>query len=101
MEVKTHYKMYKAGKKWMFAAITAISLGAGLGIGTYTAQASSVNSVLKPATTTATGKTEPTTATGKTEPTTATSKTEPTTAISSITSMKGKANTVSSIRIES
>ncbi|WP_176692407.1 KxYKxGKxW signal peptide domain-containing protein, partial [Liquorilactobacillus vini] len=41
MEVKTHYKMYKAGKKWMFAAITAISLGAGLGIGTYTAQASS------------------------------------------------------------
>ncbi|MDH5100677.1 MucBP domain-containing protein, partial [Lactobacillus kefiranofaciens] len=47
MEVKTHYKMYKAGKKWMFAAIPAISLGAGLGIGTYTAQASSVNSVLK------------------------------------------------------
>ena len=36
--------MYKAGKKWMFAAITAISLGAGLGIGTYPAQASSVNS---------------------------------------------------------
>ncbi|WFP21036.1 KxYKxGKxW signal peptide domain-containing protein (plasmid) [Lactiplantibacillus plantarum] len=39
MEVKTHYKMYEDGRKWMFAAITAISLGAGLGIGTYTARA--------------------------------------------------------------
>ena len=70
MEVKTHYKMYKAGKKWMFAAITAISLGAGLGIGTYTAQASSVHIVLKNIN--VNSNTEPTPATGKPETTPAT-----------------------------
>ncbi|TFZ14940.1 adhesin, partial [Limosilactobacillus fermentum] len=74
MEVKTHYRMYKAGKKWMFAAITAISLGAGLGIGTYTAQASSTNTA-NTATNTATGNSNPTantatnTATGNSNPT--------------------------------
>ena len=26
---KTHYKMYKAGKKWMFAGLTMVSMIAG------------------------------------------------------------------------
>ncbi|MCP9353985.1 KxYKxGKxW signal peptide domain-containing protein, partial [Lentilactobacillus hilgardii] len=30
MELKRHYKMYKAGKKWVFAAIATISIIAGL-----------------------------------------------------------------------
>ncbi|CDA27223.1 cell surface hydrolase [Lactobacillus amylovorus CAG:719] len=32
---KQHYKMYKDGKKWVFAAGTVIALGVGLSESTY------------------------------------------------------------------
>ena len=38
---KQHYKMYKDGKKWVFAAITVIALGVGLSESTYTVKADS------------------------------------------------------------
>ena len=31
---KLHYKMYKDGKKWVFAAITLVTLGVGVSEGT-------------------------------------------------------------------
>ncbi|WP_175265172.1 KxYKxGKxW signal peptide domain-containing protein [Lacticaseibacillus nasuensis] len=31
--IKTHYKMYKAGRRWLFAAITVASIGIGISAG--------------------------------------------------------------------
>lgn len=43
---KLHYKMYKDGKKWVFAAaVTVIALGVGLSESTYTVKADSSNTV--------------------------------------------------------
>ena len=36
MEIKKHFKLYKAGKKWCCAAIATVALGAGLSIGSST-----------------------------------------------------------------
>ncbi|WP_169790397.1 KxYKxGKxW signal peptide domain-containing protein, partial [Lentilactobacillus farraginis] len=41
---KLHYKMYKDGKKWVFAAITVVALGVGLGESTYAVRADSMTS---------------------------------------------------------
>ncbi|WP_367369279.1 KxYKxGKxW signal peptide domain-containing protein [Pediococcus ethanolidurans] len=38
---KQHYKMYKDGKKWVFAAVTVIALGVGLSESTYVVKADS------------------------------------------------------------
>ena len=43
MELKRHYKMYKAGKKWTFAAIATISIIAGLNTVTVTTHAANNN----------------------------------------------------------
>lgn len=42
---KLHYKMYKAGKQWLFAGLTLLTLGAGLGMTGLSAQASTDESV--------------------------------------------------------
>ena len=42
---KLHYKMYKDGKKWVFAAITVVALGVGLSEGTYNIKADSNSTV--------------------------------------------------------
>ena len=41
---KLHYKMYKDGKKWVFAATTVVALGVGLGESTYAVRADSITS---------------------------------------------------------
>lgn len=41
---KLHYKMYKDGKKWVFAATTVVALGVGLGESTYAVRADSMTS---------------------------------------------------------
>jgi LPXTG-motif cell wall-anchored protein len=41
---KLHYKMYKDGKKWVFAATTVVALGGGLGESTYAVRADSMTS---------------------------------------------------------
>lgn len=38
---KQHYKIYKDGKKWVFAAVTVIALGVGLSESTYIVKADS------------------------------------------------------------
>ncbi|WP_186810307.1 KxYKxGKxW signal peptide domain-containing protein, partial [Schleiferilactobacillus harbinensis] len=48
---KLHYKMYKDGKRWVFAAITVVTLGIGLGEGTYTVKADSNNAITNTANT--------------------------------------------------
>lgn len=42
---KLHYKMYKDGKKWVFAAITLVTLGVGVSEGTYNVRADSNRTV--------------------------------------------------------
>ncbi|WP_162256567.1 KxYKxGKxW signal peptide domain-containing protein, partial [Furfurilactobacillus rossiae] len=42
---KLHYKMYKAGKQWLFAGLTLLTLGAGLGMTGLSAQASTDENV--------------------------------------------------------
>ena len=44
-EKKLHYKMYKDGKKWCFAAIAVITFGVGLSESAYTVKANSSNTV--------------------------------------------------------
>ena len=41
---KLHYKMYKDGKKWVFAATTVVAFGVGLGESTYAVRADSMTS---------------------------------------------------------
>ena len=53
-ESKTHYKMYKDGKQWMFAGIMAIALGAGIAAPSQQASADTTDAVTV-ATTTNTG----------------------------------------------
>jgi LPXTG-motif cell wall-anchored protein len=43
--------MYKDGKRWVFAAITVVTLGIGLGEGTYTVKADSINAITNTANT--------------------------------------------------
>ncbi len=46
-QIKQRYKMYKAGRGWLFAAISILTFGAGITFGSYTVQANDVVTVSK------------------------------------------------------
>ncbi|USS84692.1 BspA family leucine-rich repeat surface protein [Fructilactobacillus myrtifloralis] len=94
MEPKLHYKMYKAGKFWLFATLTTITLGTGLLLGTQSQVKAATNVQTDQATATPQPESESQTVPAPVAQSTATAQSEVVTEISGSQSSSSQAPAV-------